>query len=161
MKKVNLSKQEIDTLKILATWRANGKTNLASANLWSPGSDKKSKSLEGHYLGVVGEYVVAKLTNGFFDPIPRMAGDKHSADIVSGFDQSAVRISVKTTRYDPPIFKLNGLHEIKDATHCCLCLYKEPTVTVYWIVSKSKFLDKMYRQDFGYGERLCLGATIE
>ena len=161
MKIIKLTDSEIGALKKMAAWRAKGKTNISSANLWSKGTSKERKNLEGHYLGVVGEFVVARLVNGFFDPMPRVTGDGHSADIVSGLSNNSLRISVKTTRYPPPIFKLNTLNEIDDATHCASCLFEEPILTVHWIKTKEDFLENYYIHDFGYGKRFCLGIDQE
>jgi hypothetical protein len=159
MVEINFSKTEVESLKVLATWRCKGKTHLKTKSLMCSGRKDGSdydKSFEGHYMGISGEFAVARYLNGYFDIMPKPKGDKHSADITIGFDKK-LRISVKTTKYSPPILKLNGLHEIEDATHLALCHYEEPKLTIHWVKSKKKFLDNMYKKDFGYGQRLCLG----
>lgn len=159
MKEFYLTNQEIESLKILTTWRCRGKTHLKTKSLMCSGRKDGSdydKSFEGHYMGIAGEFVVARHLNGYFDVMPKPKGDKHSADVVTGID-GKLRISVKTTKYAPPILKLNSLNEIKDATHVALCHFQEPKVTIHWIKSKKNFINNMYEQDFGYGKRLCLG----
>jgi hypothetical protein len=161
MKEFILSNQEIKSLQTLTAWRCRGKTHLKTKSLMCSGRKDGSdydKSFEGHYMGIAGEFVVARYLNGYFDVMPRPKGDKHSADVVSGVD-GKLRVSVKTTKYSPPILKLNSLDEIKDATHIALCHFNEPNVTIHWIKSKNNFLKNMYKKDFGYGERLCLGVT--
>lgn len=158
MKQILLNNSEIKALQELASWRCEGKTHLKTKSLMCSGRKDGSdydKSFEGHYMGIVGEFAVARELNGYFDVMPKPKGDKHSADIIVGKDGS-IRISVKTTKYSPPILKLNSLNEIKDATHIALCHYNEPKITIHWVKSKDKFMKNMYKKDFGYGERLCL-----
>ena len=159
MQEIIFNESEIESLKILTTWRCRGKTHLKTKSLMCSGRNNGSdydKSFEGHYMGIAGEFAVARHLNGYFDVMPKPKGDKHSADIIIGVD-GKLRVSVKTTKYSPPILKLNGLHEIKDATHLALCHYQEPKLTIHWVKSKSNFLNNMYKKDFGYGERLSLG----
>ena len=164
LKKVIYNEKEIEFLKAMASYRANGKVNLASSNLWASGIDKELKNLEGHYLGVAGEEAVSRLINGRVDFMPRTVGDKHKADIVAGIKGEA-RVSVKTTKYgskgNPPYFKANSLDELKDCTHVSLCHYNEPTLTICWIKTKKDFIDNMFQKDFGFGKRYCLDGDIE
>lgn len=158
MKEIILNNSEIKALQELASWRCEGKTHLKTKSLMCSGRNGGSdydKSFEGHYMGIVGEFAVARELNGYFDVMPKPKGDKHSADIVIGVD-GKMRISVKTTKYAPPILKLNSLNEIKDASHISLCHFKEPKLTIYWVKTKEKFMKNMYKKDFGYGERFCL-----
>lgn len=153
-----LNNLEITTLKKLASWRCEGKTHLKTKSLMCSGRKDGSdydKSFEGHYMGVAGEFAVARYFNGYFDVMPRPEGDKHSSDIVVGRNGD-IRISVKTTKYNPPILKLNSTNEILDCTHLALCHFNEPNITIHWVISKNKFMKNMYRKNFGYGERLCL-----
>ena len=159
MQKIIFNKLEIEALKTLASWRCEGKTHLKTEALMCAGKEGATdydKSFEGHYLGVAGEFAVARHLNGFFDMMPKPKGDKHNADIIVGLN-GKLRVSVKTTKYSPPILKLNSLKEIDDASHLALCHYAEPTLSIFWVKSKKNFLNKMYKRDFGYGERLCLG----
>lgn len=152
--KTSFTVDEVKSLRIMAKWRSDYKTGMASANLWSGNSDDADdRNFAGHYLGVTGEYAVAKYTQGFFDPMPLIVGDKHRADILMSH---MGRIAVKTTKWAPPIFKITSKAEITDATHVALCLYKEPMVTIAWIIETEEFLERAYTRDFGYGQRLCL-----
>jgi len=159
MKEFILNDEEIFALKELTAWRCKGKTHLKTKSLMCSGRNNGSdydKSFEGHYMGIAGEFIVARHLNGYFDVMPKPKGDKHSADVIIG-TEGKLRVSVKTTKYSPPILKLNGLYEIKDASHLALCHFDEPKVTIHWIKSKKNFLNNMYKRDFGYGQRLCLG----
>ena len=121
------------------------------------GSDYE-KSLEGHYMGVAGEYAVAEAVKGFADFTPRAEGDKHSADIICRNKQGKeCKICVKTTKYKDPIFKANSFKEIEDATHIALCRFVFGVgVEVHWIKSVDSFRSKYYKRDFGYGMKMCL-----
>jgi len=159
------TKNELDFIEKVAAGRAEGKTYLKSSKLMCSGRDDGSdydKNLEGAFMGVAGEYAVAEQVKGFADFIQRPDGDKHQADIICRDSKGALsRISVKTTKYSPPILKLNSKREIKDATHIANCRYfndeRGRGVEMYWIKSKEEFLNKMKIKNFGYGDRLCLG----
>ena len=119
------------------------------------------KSLEGHYMGVAGEYAVAEEVKGFMDFIRRSQGDKHSADILCRSQEGkSCKVSVKTTKYKDPILKVNSLAEIKDATHVALCRYfkgdNQEGVEIHWIKSVEEFKKNHYIRDFGYGPKMCL-----
>ena len=119
------------------------------------------KSLEGHYMGVAGEYAVAEEVKGFMDFIPRSQGDKHSADILCRDKAGeSCKISVKTTKYKDPILKVNSLAEIKNATHVALCRYfkegNQEGVEMHWVKSVEEFKKNHYIRDFGYGPKMCL-----
>lgn len=152
MKAIKLSPEEMKCLRIMAEWRSRGKEKLKSA------SGMAKTSLEGHLIGIAGEFAVAKEMGGFFDPMPHMQGDRHAADVIVGF-RSRMRIAVKTTKYNPPIFKINSLREIQDATHVALCMYQLGNVIeMHWILSVDRFMNEAYEKDFGYGIRKCLGV---
>ena len=155
MKEFTLSRDEINCLKNIAHWRCKGKVNIVTDFNRTLGD--YDGTFEAHFLGVVGEYIVSKHLNGFFDFMPSIIGDKHKADIIVGI-HGDVRIAVKTTKYDPPILKVNHMQEIEDCTHLALCHYKEPKATIHWVKSKNYFLKHKFKQDFGYGERMCLGV---
>jgi len=149
-----LSAQEISTLKWLAYARGAHKES------WGPRFTKATDmtpdevvSCKSHYMGLAGEYVTAKLTGGFFDPMPTFLGDNDRADIRVG---KTGKIACKTTKYNPPHLKLTSMKEVEDASHISLCLFQEPTVTVYWIRSKDYFMNNFYTHDYGYGTRYCL-----
>lgn len=149
-----LSAQEISTLKWLAYARGAHKAS------WGPRFTKATDmtpdevvSCKSHYMGLAGEYVTAKLTGGFFDPMPTFLGDNDRADIRVG---KTSKIACKTTKYNPPHLKLTSMKEVEDASHISLCLFQEPTVTVYWIRSKDYFMNNFYTHDYGYGKRYCL-----
>lgn len=158
MVEIVLSNSEIKSLKELAKWRCKGKTHLKTKSLMCSGRKDGSdydKSFEGHYMGITGEFAVARYFNGYFDVMPKPEGDKHLSDVVVG-RKGNIRISVKTTKYNPPILKLNSMDEISDCTHLALCFFMEPKLRIQWVKSKSKFMKEMYIKDFGYGERFCL-----
>lgn len=151
-------------LDSIARSRAKGKTHLKTKSLMCAGRKDGSaydKSLEGHYMGVAGEYALAEELKGFMDFIPRSEGDKHAADILCrDKDGKNCKVSVKTTKYKDPILKVNSLAEIKDATHIALCRYfKEPNqegVEMHWVKSVEEFEKSHYIRDFGYGPKMCL-----
>lgn len=155
MKTFKFDKEEIKALKSMAYWRAKDKVNIMSDFPRTLGDS--DATFEAHYLGVVGEFAVAKQLNGFFDCMPKIRGDKHKSDVIVGSD-GKIRISVKTTKYSPPILKVNHMKEIQDCTHLALCHYAEPELTIYWVKSKEFFLKNKFSKDFGYGPRMCLGA---
>ena len=148
----------------VARSRAEGKTHLKTKSLMCSGRKDGSaydKSLEGHYMGVAGEYAVAKEVKGFMDFIRRSQGDKHSADILCrNREGKSCKVSVKTTKYKDPILKVNSLTEIEDATHVALCRYfKESNkegVEIHWIKPVEEFKKNHYIKDFGYGPKMCL-----
>ena len=157
-------KNERTFLDGVARSRAKGKTHLKTKSLMCSGRKDGSaydKSLEGHYMGVAGEYAVAEEVKGFMDFIPRAEGDKHSADILCrNKEGKSCRISVKTTKYKDPILKVNSLAEIKDATHVALCRYfkdnQRDGVEIYWVKPIGEFKKNHYIRDFGYGPKMCL-----
>lgn len=152
--KDTFSLQEIEALKIMARWRSDKKTNMASANLWSGDTDDaEDKNFAGHYLGIAGEFAVAKYMQGFFNPMPCIVGDKHQADVLLTHLGS---IAVKTTKYAPPIFKISSKAEIEHATHVALCCYREPVLEITWIMDTAEFIKQAYVHNFGYGDRICL-----
>lgn len=150
MKRVSFTDIEIKCLEKMAGWRDKGKQNLKSTVRMA------STTYEGHLMGICGEYAVGKLMGGFFDPMLRKAGDKHSADIIVGKD---LRVAVKTTKYSPPIFKISKYREINDATHVALCLYLVDAIEVHWIMPVESFKKGAYTRDFGWGNRLCMDST--
>ena len=151
-------------LDSVARSRAKGKTHLKTKSLMCSGRKNGSdydKSLEGHYMGVAGEYAVAEEVKGFMDFIPRSQGDKHSADILCRDKAGeSCKISVKTTKYKDPILKVNSLAEIKNATHVALCRYfkegNQEGVEMHWVKSVEEFKKNHYIRDFGYGPKMCL-----
>jgi len=151
---IELNNEEISGVQRLARWRSDPKVEKYGKHRNST-ELKASKEIayRKNYIGLAGEFAVAQHFGAFFDPIPRMMGDGHQPDLIWG---EKAKIAVKTASYDPPIFKINGLHEIEYSTDLVLCHYKEPFVKIYWIKSKEEFLDKMYTRDFGRGIRLCL-----
>ena len=148
----------------VARSRAEGKTHLKTKSLMCSGRKDGSaydKSLEGHYMGVAGEYAVAKEVKGFMDFILRSQGDKQSADVLCrNREGKSCKVSVKTTKYKDPILKVNSLTEIEDATHVALCRYfKESNkegVEIHWIKPVEEFKKNHYIKDFGYGPKMCL-----
>lgn len=164
MKKLKkFSENELKFIKRVAEERAEGKTHLKTKSLMCAGRKDGSdyeKSLEGHYMGVAGEYAVAEAVKGFADFTPRAKGDKHSADVICRNKQGKeCRICVKTTKYKDPIFKANSFKEIEDSTHVALCRYfntKHEGVEIHWIKSVDSFKKKHYKRDFGYGMKMCL-----
>ena len=151
-------------LDSVARSRAEGKTHLKTKSLMCSGRKDDSaydKSLEGHYMGVAGEYAVAEEVKGFMDFIRRSQGDKHSADVLCRSREGKnCKVSVKTTKYKDPILKVNSLTEIEDATHVALCRYfKESNregVEIHWIKPVEEFKKNHYIKDFGYGPKMCL-----
>ena len=157
-KKIEFKPEEIKTIRTLAQLRSKHKANWSLEDTYwnkTPGHTNEEKSFQSHYLGMCGEYGVSMMVNGRFDFIPRFLGDHDQADVLIG-PSGQYRIAVKTTRYNPPIFKLTKLKEIEDATHLASCHYKEPVLTIQWIVSKTYFLSNMYVDSFGYGNRYCM-----
>jgi len=158
------NQSELKFVESLAVLRAGGKTYLKSSKLMCARREDNSaydKNLQGHYMGVAGEYAVAEEVKGFMDFIHRPRGDKHLADITCRDREGRLcRISVKTTKYKDPILKLNSLDEIKDATHVANCrLFNDSRgqgVEMHWIKTKEEFIKKMNVRNFGYGKRLCL-----
>lgn len=151
---IKLNSEEISGLQRLARWRSDPKVDVYCNYMSKTDySRQKEKSYQFHYLGIVGEFAVARYLGAFFDPIPRMKGDGHKSDVVWGGN---AKIAVKTTKYKPPIYKIEKLKEIEDATDLALCYYKEPFLEISWIKDKKEFLDNMYIDDFGYGNRYCL-----
>ena len=164
MKTKFFDQSECIFLDKVARERAKGKTHLKTKSLMCAGRKDGSaydKSLEGHYMGVAGEYAIAEEVKGFMDFIARLDGDKHSADIICrNKEGKGCKISVKTTKYKDPILKVNSLDEIKDATHVALCRYFKDLgregIEIHWVKSVEEFKENHYIRDFGYGPKMCL-----
>ncbi len=164
MKLKIFSNGELLFLDQIATSRAAGKTHLKTKSLMCSGRKSGSdydKSLEGHYMGVAGEYAIAEEVGGFMDCIPRAQGDKHSADIICRNKKGErCRISVNTTKYKDPILKVNCLKEIEDSTHVALCRYFKSSdregVEIHWVKSLDDFITNHFIRNFGYGDKMCL-----
>ena len=155
---IKFTKEEVSGLKRLARWRSDPKVERFANRVGMPYEKflaQKEASYQSHYLGIAGEFGVARYLGAFFDPIPRMEGDGHHPDIVWG---ETAKIAVKTTKWNPPIYKVTNLCEIEKATDLALCYYKEPVLTIAWIKTKEEFMEKMYMQDFNRGPRYCLGC---
>ena len=153
--KRTFTKREIATMKWLATARGAHKANWGERFVKSTDlTPADIVSARSHYQGMCGEYMVAEMTGGFFDPLPRFLGDKDKSDIIVG--GSGMKIAVKTAQHNPPHFKLTKMKEIEDATHLALCLYKEPEGQVIWIKEKQEFLENYFVKSYGYGLRYCL-----
>ena len=157
-KVIVFNEMELNSLKEMAHWRSDHKVkgNYKTQNIYmTTGKNDFQNSFLGHYLGVVGEYGVASVTNGFFDPLPKMKGDKHAPDVIVGFAGEA-KIAVKTTKYAPPIFKFKNLEQLGDCTHFAMCCFQEPKLTIAWIRRKEDFLQRIYERDFGRGRTYCV-----
>lgn len=155
--KLELTEKELNTIQYLAQQRGAHKAEWGQRFVPATNNDSNTQvSVNAHFMGLCGEYAVARMTKGFFDPMPRYLGDQDKSDITVG--RQGARIAVKTTRYREPILKLTSMKEITDATHLALCLFESPNVFVYWIKEKSQFLSHHYRRNFGYGTRFCLAA---
>ena len=147
-----LSPQEMGVLKALAESRGTHKADWGQR--FVPSTNKNSNievSVRSHTVGLIGEYVSAKLVKGYFDFMPSFLGDHDRSDIIVG--RRGARIAVKTTVYSPPHLKLTDLKEIEDCTHISLCLYQEPKLTVQWVRPKEWFLSNYHMKDYGYGTR--------
>jgi len=144
---IYFNEMEMEAIKLMAHFRSDHKI-----------SDKNSKqyeiSLRAHYLGLTGEYAVAKAINGFFDPMPKPNGDLHSGDVIADLDGS-VRISVKTTTHAPPLYKIKNLEELEQVTHIALCHFNEPSLRIVWLHKKEYLLDSHFERSFDYGDRIC------
>ena len=67
-------------------------------------------------------------------------------------------VEVKTTKYSPPILKLDKLTDfVTDVLVLCY-LAEESVIDVMGWVSKSDFFDKHRGRNFGYGERAIMEA---
>ena len=153
---IEYDSMELAAIKLMAHIRSDHKIVPDNKKNYKNGIDQSyyEKSLRAHYYGVAGEYAVAKITNGFFDPLPKPNGDNNAADVVAEIDGS-LRISVKTTGFDPPIFKIKSLEELNDSTSIALCYFKEPFLTIKWLKDKEHFLRDFFERDFGYGYCYC------
>lgn len=144
------SDQHLQAFKVMAAWRATPKETFASTRAWS------NNAFWGHFLGVVGEYTVAHYTAGFFDPMPKVTGDRHAPDVVLSNGDG---IAVKTTRYAPAICKVNGPEDVEQASHVALCHYAQRQCRLCWVLPVEDFMSRAFTRDFGHGDRLCLGET--
>lgn len=158
-KTIVFTEEEVTALQRFARWRSDPKIEtFTTYTNFTEYVYKKEKSYHAHYLGIAGEFAVAQYLGAFFDPIPRIKGDGHKSDVVWGED---ARIAVKTTRHNPPIFKIQHMREIEDATDIALCQYNEPVLKIAWIKSKEEFLENMYLANFGYKTKfMCLDYKI-
>ena len=142
------SPEEITALQRLARWRSDPKIEtFTKYSNFQEYLYKKERSYKAHYLGIAGEFGVARYLGAFFDPIPRMGGDNHKSDVVWGDN---AKVAVKTTSHNPPIFKIQHMREIEDATDIALCQYTEPLLKIAWIKTKQEFIENNYINDFGY-----------
>lgn len=152
------NEMEINALKQMAHMRSDFKvrSNFRESNISKKfDGNYHQRSSTAHYMGVAGEYAVAQAVNGFFDPMPKMYGDKNDPDVIVGFS-GEIKIAVKTTKYSPPIFKISDLDLVKKATHMALCCFQEPKINIAWIMEKEDFMKRVYRRNFGYGNHYCV-----
>ena len=150
-----LTDMDVRILRGLAKLKSGSfedKAHSPKAKLWSKGNTDEEKNFRGHYLGVVGEYVFAKMKGGFFDPVPKKYGDKNLPDVIVG----TAGIAVKTTPYYPPIFKIMDTDQIVKSKYIALCYFDgDRKVILTGHVSVDEFMEKHYKRDFGYGETMC------
>ena len=145
--KFEFNEMELSALKLMAHFRLDHKVEEKNSEYY------KSK-IRAHYFGLAGEYAVAKAVNGFFDPLPKPEGDNHTGDVLADLDGS-IRISVKTTGEQPPLFKVKTLLELEKVTHIALCHFYEPMIKIIWLKNKNYLLDNHFERSFSYGDRFC------
>ena len=104
---------------------------------------------ESHYIGLQGEIAVGKLLRYPIGEFISPSGDGDEPDLFWGRRS----VEVKTTKYSPPILKLDKLTDfVTDVLVLCY-LAEESVIDVMGWVSKSDFFDKHSSRNFGYGER--------
>ena len=154
----SFNSMEVEALKKMGHFRSDFKVkaNYSDKNMViGRGNDYFNRSFGIHYMGVAGEYAVASAVNGFFDPMPKKYGDKNAPDVLVGINKE-IKIAVKTTKYNPPIFKMYNLELVENCTHMALCCYKEPKLEIAWIKERNEFMEEIYERDFGYGNHFCV-----
>ena len=106
-----------------------------------------------HYLGLQGEIAVSKLVEFPIGEFISPSGDGDEPDLYWGRRS----VEVKSTKYAPPILKLDKLTDFVTDV-CILChIAEESVIDVYGWISRDEFFSCHKMQDFGYGGR----ATVE
>ncbi len=110
---------------------------------------------ESHYIGLQGEIAVGKLLRYPIGEFISPSGDGDEPDLYWGRRS----VEVKTTKYSPPILKLDKLTNfVTDVLVLCY-VAEESVIDVMGWVSKSDFFDKHRGRNFGYGERAIMEAS--
>ena len=109
---------------------------------------------ESHYIGLQGEIAVGKLLRYPIGEFISPSGDGDEPDLFWGRRS----VEVKTTKYSPPILKLDKLTDfVTDVLVLCY-VAEESVIDIMGWVSKSDFFDKHRGRNFGYGERAIMEA---
>ena len=108
-----------------------------------------------HYLGLQGEIAVSKLVEFPIGEFISPSGDGDEPDLYWGRRS----VEVKSTKYAPPILKLDKLTDFVTDV-CILChIAEESVIDVYGWISRDEFFSCHKMQDFGYGGRATVEAT--
>ena len=114
-------------------------------------SNKCSKltEWESHYVGIMGEYAVAKQLGLRIDESVSMRGDGKIVDLLDG----SLQIQVKTRLpQNPPLYLFYESKNIADRTICAVVRTPATVELMGWI-TREDFLAKCQEKDFGYGTR--------
>jgi hypothetical protein len=116
-------------------------------------SDKRiinRDNIETHFIGLLGEFALARLIHGNVDTNAYLSGD-----IEKDFCIYGVTVEVKT---------LQGYLAFKDqndfrADVAALVIYNKNDYSSVWVqgwISRKDFMEQCFVDNFGYGERPCL-----
>lgn len=126
------------------------KEKSVNAQLWVEGADDKEKNFNGHLRGVIGEYVVAKLWGGFYEPVPQKYGDGHEPDVWFGNKGCAVKCT--EAKYRTPYYMIQHRKQIVKAPILALTTFDgHVTVKAYGFIDQQRFWDENVVREFGQG----------
>lgn len=155
--------------ELWALWLLAGKRNAAKTEQQNKRVDKDLSDIQMHYVGLKGEYAVAKFLGIQLDMEILLAGDS-GHDLVFKDRTIDVKVSQKDLKFFPGAFAadiavLVQPHTYKAAWHKAerddrvgkpIFAWKHSLISGW--VWRKRFEEECYEHDFGYGLRNCMNA---
>lgn len=142
---VELSPEDMALAKEIASKRDGQKKGYSSSAYWNKSS---------HYCGILGEIAYARHYGVPVDSNLDPLGD-------DGFDLRILGLSidVKTTKYSPPILKINSMDDMKSDMLALALVQGGCFIELCGFCDRERLKSRGYKHDFGYGERLCINQS--
>ena len=155
-------------LELWALWMMAGKRNAAKTEQQNKRVDKDLSDIQMHYVGLKGEYAVAKFLGIELDMDILLAGDA-GHDLVFRDRTIDVKVSQKDLKFFPGKFTADIAVLVQPHTRMSwhrpekderigkpVFAWKHSLISGW--VWRKRFEEEYYERDFGYGLRHCMNA---